>query len=295
MKHYIRFPRADGTHSRQAHADLPEGTFEREMGKEGFFGPAAHFHHRHPPTAWETFSGALNPHAYDLTRLPATGASPWDATPFMGNGDVKIRHWKTDRAMDHLVRNQDGDELLFVHDGAGELFCDWGHLDVSRRRLPRDPARHDVADCADRADDAAAGRRHRGHVHAAGEGHRRAARDLRSRRARRARDGRGVPRAADRRPVDGGRQAQGRAVDDHAIRSIRWTRWAGMAISASCASTSRDIRPLMSHRYHLPPSAHTTFVGKQLRRLHVRAAADRVAIPARSRCRSSTTTTTTTR
>jgi homogentisate 1,2-dioxygenase len=33
MKHYIRYPRADGTHSRQAHADLPTGTFEREMGK----------------------------------------------------------------------------------------------------------------------------------------------------------------------------------------------------------------------------------------------------------------------
>jgi homogentisate 1,2-dioxygenase len=25
----------------------------------------------------------------------------------------------------------------------------------------------------------------------------------------------------------------------------------------------RDIRPLMSHRYHLPPSAHTTFVGSR--------------------------------
>ncbi|MCB1691108.1 MAG: homogentisate 1,2-dioxygenase, partial [Pseudomonadales bacterium] len=24
----------------------------------------------------------------------------------------------------------------------------------------------------------------------------------------------------------------------------------------------RDLRPVMSHRYHLPPSAHTTFVGK---------------------------------
>ena len=128
MKHYIRFPRADGTHSRQAHADLPEGTFEREMGKEGFFGPAAHFHHRHPPTAWESFSGALNPHAFDLNKLPATGPSPWDATPFMANADVRIRHWKTERAMDHLVRNQDGDELLFVHEGAGEFFCDWGHL-----------------------------------------------------------------------------------------------------------------------------------------------------------------------
>ena len=128
MKHYIRLPRADGTHSRQAHADLPAGTFEREMGKEGFFGPAAHFHHRHPPTAWVRFSGALNPHAYDLDRLPEAGASPWDATPFMHNGDVKIRHWKTSRAMDHLVRNQDGDDLLFIHDGAGEFFCDWGRL-----------------------------------------------------------------------------------------------------------------------------------------------------------------------
>ena len=128
MKHYIRFPRADGTHSRQAHADLPAGTFEREMGKDGFFGPAAHFHHRHPPTAWTRFSGALNPHAYDLNLLPAKGDSPWDATPFMHNGDVRIRHWKTSRAMDCLVRNQDGDELLFIHDGAGEFFCDWGHL-----------------------------------------------------------------------------------------------------------------------------------------------------------------------
>ena len=98
------------------------------MGKEGFFGPAAHFHHRHPPTAWESFAGALNPHAYDLNKLPASGASPWEATPFMGNGDVQVRYWKTAQAMDHLVRNQDGDELLFVHDGAGEFFCDWGRL-----------------------------------------------------------------------------------------------------------------------------------------------------------------------
>ena len=69
MKHYIRFPRADGTHSRQAHADLPAGTFEREMGKEGFFGPAAHFHHKHPPTAWVRFSGAA------ATRTPTISTS----------------------------------------------------------------------------------------------------------------------------------------------------------------------------------------------------------------------------
>jgi homogentisate 1,2-dioxygenase len=30
--------------------------------------------------------------------------------------------------MDHLVRNADGDDLLFVHEGDGEFFCDFGHL-----------------------------------------------------------------------------------------------------------------------------------------------------------------------
>ena len=42
---------AQGVHSRQAHADLPEGTYEREISKEGFFGPAAFLHHRRPPTS----------------------------------------------------------------------------------------------------------------------------------------------------------------------------------------------------------------------------------------------------
>ena len=120
MKHYIRFPRAEGTHSRQAHADLPTGTFEREMSKDGFFGPAAHFHHRHPPTGWARFAGSLNPRAYDLNKLPAAGKSPWDATPFLYNGDTKIRYWRTDQRMDHLVRNQDGDELLSAERQGGD-------------------------------------------------------------------------------------------------------------------------------------------------------------------------------
>ena len=50
---------AQGTHSRQAHADMPAGTYEREMSKEGFFGPAAFFHHRRPPTGWMQVRGAV--------------------------------------------------------------------------------------------------------------------------------------------------------------------------------------------------------------------------------------------
>ena len=30
--------------------------------------------------------------------------------------------------MPFLVRNADGDELLFIHEGGGEFFCDYGHL-----------------------------------------------------------------------------------------------------------------------------------------------------------------------
>jgi hypothetical protein len=57
MKRYITYPRVAGVASRQAHADLPPGTFEREMSKDGFFGPAAHLYHRHPPTGWVQFAG----------------------------------------------------------------------------------------------------------------------------------------------------------------------------------------------------------------------------------------------
>ena len=45
------------------------------------------------------------------------------------NADIRLRVWKTASAMGHLVRNSDGDELLFVHDGAGHFYCDFGHLE----------------------------------------------------------------------------------------------------------------------------------------------------------------------
>ena len=52
MKHLINIPKIEGNASRQAHADLPTGTYEREISKEGFFGPSAHIYHRNPPTGW---------------------------------------------------------------------------------------------------------------------------------------------------------------------------------------------------------------------------------------------------
>jgi homogentisate 1,2-dioxygenase len=131
MKKYITFPKVEGAASRQAHADMPAGTYEREVSKEGFFGPAALFHHRHPPTGWTDFQGPLRPHAFDLARHTATHGSPWNAVDILHNAHVRIRYWHSNGAMDHLARNADGDELLFVHAGRADLYCDYGHLAIS--------------------------------------------------------------------------------------------------------------------------------------------------------------------
>lgn len=137
---WISLPRVEGSASRQAHADLPEGTFERELGKEGFYGPSTQMYHRHAPTGWVRFEGPLRPRAFDTRRLTESRPSPWQATPLFSNPYLNLRVWRTDRAMDHLARNGDGDELMFIHEGAGELFCDYGHLafrDGDYLMLPR--------------------------------------------------------------------------------------------------------------------------------------------------------------
>ncbi|MDZ4760294.1 MAG: homogentisate 1,2-dioxygenase [Alphaproteobacteria bacterium] len=121
---------AEGKHSRQAHADMPEGTFEREMSKEGFFGPAAFFHHARPPTGWTRFEGPLRPRAFDLAKLEGATSSPWDAPVVLSNRHVEIRQWKL-AAQEGLARNADGDTLLFLHAGQAHLHTDWGHLELA--------------------------------------------------------------------------------------------------------------------------------------------------------------------
>src|ERR1044072_1982705 len=107
MKRYIPHAHVQGTASRQPHADMPPGTFEREISKEGFFGPAAHLHHKHPPTGWTAFEGPLRPHAFDFARIEGN-ASPWNAPELLANASVRVRFWQSAAGkMDHLVRNAD--------------------------------------------------------------------------------------------------------------------------------------------------------------------------------------------
>ncbi len=126
-KRDIPVSRVEGKASRQAHADLPAGTYERELGREGFFGPATHMYHRRPPTGWTRWEGPLRPRAFDLNALEG-GAGPWSASDVLSNAHVRLRYWRAGETMNRLARNSDGDELLFLHAGAADLFCDYGHL-----------------------------------------------------------------------------------------------------------------------------------------------------------------------
>ena len=164
--------------------------------------------------------------------------------------------------MTELVRNADGDDLLFVHCGEGELFCDYGHMRVSEgdyiviprstmwRLTPETPmqllmieatddsyqlpekgmvGQHAVFDPAmlehPRINDTFLAQQDENTWRVDVKRHQRLSRIT-----------------YPFNPLD----AQG-WHGELTVMKINW----------------RDIRPLMSHRYHLPPSAHTTFVAKR--------------------------------
>jgi homogentisate 1,2-dioxygenase len=259
MKRYIGYPRVEGQASRQAHCDLPPGTYEREMSKEGFFGPAAFFHHRHPPTGWTDFEGPLRPRAFDLTRLESAARSPWDAAEVLYNARCRLRFWRTEGAMDHLVRNADGDELLFVHRGRGDLFCDFGHLAFAAGDyvvLPRGTMWR--LECAEPVQALL--------IEATNSSYTLPEKGLVGNHAIFDPAMLDTPRVDEAFLAQQGETPWRVAIKRHNAVSVATypfnpldaVGWHGDL--SACRINVRDLRPLMSHRYHLPPSAHTTFL-----------------------------------
>ena len=262
MPKFVSFPHIAGQASRQAHADLPPGTYERELGKEGFFGPATHMYHRHPPTGWTSWEGPLRPRAFDLNRLVQSGdgASPWLAPRVLGNAALDLRYWKFTGKMHALARNADGDQLLFVHAGRGEFFCDYGHLSLSRGDylvIPRGTMWRVEA-----ADPMAVLL-----LEATGSSFKLPDRGIAGAHAIFDPAILDVPNLDDAflaQQQDGGewrvevkRQNEISTVT-YPFNPLDAVGWQGDL--APFRLNVKDIRPLMSHRFHLPPSAHSCFV-----------------------------------
>jgi homogentisate 1,2-dioxygenase len=256
---WISFPRIEGNASRQAHADLPAGTYEREIGREGFFGPATHMYHAHMPTAWSSFTGPLRPRAYDTTKFEQHGASPWGAKPLLANAHVKLRSWRATAAMRELVRNGDGDELLFVHEGAGDLYCDFGHLAfrdgdyivIPRGTMWRLEPHEAVSLLLIEASDNAYRLPDRGMLgeHAFFDPAVLETPAIDHRFMKQQGDGEWKVAVKRRGQI---------STITYPFNPLDAVGWKGGL--APVKLNWRDIRPIVSHRYHLPPSVHTTFL-----------------------------------
>ena len=259
MKRYIHFPKVEGHASRQAHADLPAGTYEREISKEGFFGPASHLYHRNPPTGWVKFEGPLRPHAFDCTRLVRSQEMPWAAAELLFNAAVRVRFWRCESNMPALARNADGDELLFVHAGRGDFFCDYGHLDIEAGDymvIPRGTMWR--VECAEPLRALL--------IEASNSSYRLPDKGLVGPHAIFDAAMLDTPRIdeAFKEQQDGSewrvaiKRRNEISTVTYPFNPLDAVGWHGDL--SVVRINMRHLRPLMSHRYHLPPSAHTTFV-----------------------------------
>lgn len=244
-----------GDVARQAHVGLPPGTYEEEHGRSGFYGPASHLYRTHPPTDWTSVSGPGIHRAFDTSRLPPGAANLWP-TVVLENHDVSIGFQRLGSPYrPEFKRDADGDELFFVHAGAGVLSTEYGPLEyrdghylvvprgTTYRFEPSSPTDLLVIEASDSRFELPE-------------------RGLLGRHAVFDPAVIDVPMPA---PVD----AQGeflvvvkRGGQDtcvtypfHPCDVVGWKGdVAPMRLHVS------DIRPVVSPRYHLPPSAHTTFV-----------------------------------
>ncbi len=59
---------SQGKNHTQGHKAIPEGLYEEEQGRKGFFGPVSHLLKSEPSTKWTNIEGPLKPHLYDLVK-----------------------------------------------------------------------------------------------------------------------------------------------------------------------------------------------------------------------------------
>ncbi len=252
-----------GTYTKQAHKAIPEGCFEEEQGLKGFFGPASHLIKKEPSTRWQKIEGPLKPRMFDL--VPAF-ANPVDQR-ILFNRDLSIGV-KTvlpqSENSKNAFRNADGDQLYFCHQGSGVFLTEYGLLNyraghyivvpkcLTHSIVPEEPSQFLTVE------------NRTSHYQEPDRG-------LVGRHAI-------YDTAALEKPDLDQMQAYLKSLGDGPIRihvkrldqitkfeydkSIYDTvGWKGDLFPFTLHTD--DMMPLMSHRAHLPPSAHTTFVAKE--------------------------------
>jgi homogentisate 1,2-dioxygenase len=254
---FVRPQWVKGTTSRQAHVALPPGTVEEEHGREGFTGAASHLYRLHAPTGWVRIDGALRPTALDLRPLAGDADAP--PVPLLANDDLRIGWWvRPAGEPEWFLRDADGDLLYFVHTGDGRLETEYGPLRyrpgdfllVPRATTHRVVARSATSLLTVEALEGALRLPDRGLL------------------GRHALFDPAVVEVPEPEPHDETGEFEVRVLRRGALTSVVYpfhpldvVGWKGDL--APLRLNVDDFRPVASERYHLPPSAHSTFVGER--------------------------------
>ena len=130
-------------HKRHIQFRRPDGALYAEelFSTKGFESVYSLLYHERPPTAtldvrpWQRAAVTLTPndplrnrHLRTQAIEPAANDAIASRTPLLGNDDILISVAVTDRPMEYFYRNTGGDELLFIHHGAGTLETQFGEL-----------------------------------------------------------------------------------------------------------------------------------------------------------------------
>lgn len=129
-------------HKRHTQFRRPDGELYREevMGTRGFSGIQSVLYHYHPPTAVLRVAelpppaveylpyGPLRHRHFRTGRLAPGGDPVTGRIVLLGNADVTLAVCQPTEPMDYFYRNNEGDELLFVHSGSGRLETVFGTL-----------------------------------------------------------------------------------------------------------------------------------------------------------------------
>ncbi len=115
--------KSSGKYTKQAHVNIPEGLYEEEHGRDGFFGRVSHIYHENPPVAWTNIEGELKPR-----NLPNCFNKVTKEIPVLYNNDLIINLINYKNTYEDFYRNADFDELYFIHKGNGRMETIYGEL-----------------------------------------------------------------------------------------------------------------------------------------------------------------------
>ena len=140
MPHYQKH--GDIPHKRHTQFRQPNGSLYHEevIGAEGFSGISSIAYHLHPPTAVVKVNQSIDYavdyaddknmiHRHLLGKDVLAGGNWLSGRRYLlGNTDVRLALCSPTEPMDYFYRNASCDELIYVHDGRGELLSPLGKV-----------------------------------------------------------------------------------------------------------------------------------------------------------------------